>query len=230
MRFLRRRPMKWLSVALAASVVVVLLAATASAHTTTVVQSSPADGATVDQSPAQVTAQFSEELETKQSVMQVFNAGGQQVSDGNGKVDLNDPDHKTMIAALPAALPAGDYTVKWHVYLTDGDDSSGTFGFKVAADPAAQVTAAATATDAASPTAADTAAATAAASTTPVLTVDPTSTPAAAAAQVQATPVGPQSLPATGGDAGPVTWPLAAGLAAVALAGILILGSRARAR
>ena len=160
--------------------------------------------------------------------MQVFNAGGQQVSEGNGKVDLNDPDHKTMIATLLAAAPpAGDYTVKWHVYLTDGDDSTGTFGFKVAAAPAAQVTAAATETVAASPTAAATAVTTA--SSTPAPTVAPTSTPAAAVAvAAQATPASPQSLPSTGGDATGVTWPLVAALAAIAVAALLIAGSRAR--
>jgi hypothetical protein len=48
-------------------------------------------------------------------------------------VDLDDPEH----AALKVdtiALPAGDYIVKWHVVLTDGDASDGEFGFTVGLD------------------------------------------------------------------------------------------------
>ena len=53
-----------------------LSAGIASAHETTVIQSDPADGATVAESPSQVTAQFSEELDTQGSTMVVLDAAG----------------------------------------------------------------------------------------------------------------------------------------------------------
>lgn len=217
---MRRNLNHWLVAATAALVLVLVLATAAAAHTTTVVQSSPADGSTVAASPSQVTAQFSEELDTKQSVMQVFNAAGAQVSDGNGKVDLNDPDHKTMIAAIPAALDAGAYTVKWHVYLTDGDDSSGTFGFTVASAAGAQVTATTAPAATAGPTIA------------PTATVSPTaSVVAAAQAAATPTPVTPETLPSTGGGAMSASWPIIAAAAlAVLIAGVALIMPHRRAR
>jgi methionine-rich copper-binding protein CopC len=105
----------------------------AAAHETTVTSSDPADGAIVAESPDQVSATFSEELDTKGSTMIVVDATGKQVSEGNGKVDLNDPDHATMIATLPASVGDGAYTVQWHAVLTDGDASEGTFRFSIQA-------------------------------------------------------------------------------------------------
>ena len=63
----------------------------------------------------------------------MLNAGGEQVSDGNGRVDLDDPDHKTMIATISKQLIDGAYMVQWHALLTDGDASDGTFGFTMRA-------------------------------------------------------------------------------------------------
>jgi len=125
----------------AALLAAILFVTTAAAHTTTVVKSNPANGAVVAGNLTQVTAQFSEELETKLSRIQVLDASGQHVSEGLGKVDLDDPDHKTMAALLSAPLHDGVYTVQWHVLLTDGDASDGKFQFTVAAGAAGAVAA-----------------------------------------------------------------------------------------
>lgn len=124
----------------------------ASAHEVTLVRSDPVDGAVLAESPAQVVAQFGEELDTQGSTMIILDAAGHQVSDGDGKVDLNDPDHATMIATLAAPLAQGAYTVKWHALLTDGDASDGSFGFFVGVAGASPEMESTTTPAAASPT------------------------------------------------------------------------------
>ncbi len=117
-----------LAMALLASI---WLAAVVSAHGPEVLQKTePADGVVLEQSPAQVTAWFSDELDTKLSTLQVFDSTGRQVDNGDGGVDLNDPDHATLIVSLPA-LPAGEYTARWTVTLDDGDSVKGEFTFRV---------------------------------------------------------------------------------------------------
>jgi len=102
----------------AALLMVIVLITTAAAHTTTLVASIPAAGSTVAGDLAQVIAQFGEELDTHQSSLKVVDVGGQQVSVGNGQVDLDDPDHKAMLAQLPSPLADGVYIVRWHLMLT----------------------------------------------------------------------------------------------------------------
>lgn len=121
----------------AALLLLIIYVTRVAAHTITVVHSDPAADAVVAGQLTQVMAQFDEELATKRSTMQVLAANGQPVSEGNGAVDLNDPDHQTLIAHLPTPLPNGAYTVQWHVVLTDGDVSDGQFRFTVATTAAA---------------------------------------------------------------------------------------------
>jgi methionine-rich copper-binding protein CopC len=102
----------------------------ASAHEVEVLKSDPADGVSLEASPAQVAVWFSEELQTKVSTLRVFNQNGQQVDSQDGGVDLDDPDHASMRVSLPA-LTDGVYIVRWHVVLTDGDASDGEFSFAV---------------------------------------------------------------------------------------------------
>lgn len=114
-----------------ALLVSIWLVAVVSAHGPEVLQKTePADGAVLEQSPAQVTAWFSDELDTKLSTLQVFDSTGRQVDNGDGGVDLNDPDHATLLVSLPA-LPAGEYTARWTVTLDDGDSVKGEFTFRV---------------------------------------------------------------------------------------------------
>lgn len=94
------------------------------------IKSDPPNGAVLKQSPSKVTAWFSTELDTKLSTLQVFDAQGRQVDLEDGGVDLNDPDHASMIVNLPA-LPDGNYTVRWSATLDDGDAVEEEFTFTV---------------------------------------------------------------------------------------------------
>ncbi len=96
------------------------------------VESEPANGALLQQSPERVVATFSEELDSGLSSMRVFDAQGAQVDNGDGGVDLNDLDHLSMVVTLPP-LPAGTYTVSWNVLsAADGDGTEGAFTFTLA--------------------------------------------------------------------------------------------------
>ncbi|MCB9419931.1 MAG: copper resistance protein CopC [Ardenticatenaceae bacterium] len=113
--------------------VVVLLAGMVTAvfaHDATIVKSIPANGEVLAESPPQVKTWFEEELVSGESTMRVFNTQGEQADNGDGGVDLNDPNHAIMIVTLPP-LPDGSYTVQWHATLLDGDASDGAFAFAV---------------------------------------------------------------------------------------------------
>jgi len=95
------------------------------------VKSEPEAGASLENSPAQVTTWFSEELDSEMSSMRVFDAQNNQVDNGDGSVDLNDLDHLSMVVSLPP-LPAGTYRVHWtSVSAEDGDAEEGEFTFNV---------------------------------------------------------------------------------------------------
>jgi methionine-rich copper-binding protein CopC len=95
-------------------------------------KSQPESGATLVQSPLRVIAWFSQELDTGLSTLHVANGDGQQVDNGDGGVDLNDPDHASLVVTLPLGLPDGLYTVQWTATsVEDGDTTSGQFSFVV---------------------------------------------------------------------------------------------------
>lgn len=101
-----------------------------SAHAAAIIKSIPANGDVLTESPSEVIAWFAEELISGESTMTVFSAQGRQVDNGDGGVNLNDPDHASMIVTLPP-LPDGSYTVQWHATLLDGDATDGAFAFAV---------------------------------------------------------------------------------------------------
>lgn len=100
------------------------------AHEAALIKSVPANGETLAEAPAVVTAWFAEELVSGESNMTVFDGQGNQVDNGGGGVDLNDPEHASMIVTLPS-LPDGAYTVQWHAVLIDGDATDGAFAFAI---------------------------------------------------------------------------------------------------
>jgi len=103
---------------------------TVSAHSE-LVKSEPEAGASLENSPAQVTAWFSEELDSQSSSLRVFDSQNNQVDNGDGSVDLNDLDHLSMVVSLPP-LQSGTYTVHWEsVSAEDGDSEEGEFTFRV---------------------------------------------------------------------------------------------------
>ena len=101
----------------------------------------PAVGSRVAAAPTQVVCVTTDELDTKLSTITVFDATKIQIDKGDGRVDLNDADRKTLIVSLdPSKLKEGVYTVTWHVVAVDDRAiSDGTFQFivgNVAATPA----------------------------------------------------------------------------------------------
>lgn len=106
-----------------------MLPAVGFAHLVELVSSFPENGAVLTQPPAVITAVFNEEMQSS-STLQVFDKAGNQVDSGNGSVDLNDPDHASMVVGVPA-LAEGAYTVRWQVTLLDGDATTGAFNFFV---------------------------------------------------------------------------------------------------
>lgn len=100
------------------------------AHLVELVSSFPDNGMILSQSPEVITAVFNEEMQSSASTLQVFDQAGNQVDSGNGGVDLNDPNHASMLVKVPA-LADGAYTVRWQVTLLDGDATTGAFNFFV---------------------------------------------------------------------------------------------------
>ncbi len=91
----------------------------------------PAPGTAVSTAPAEVRCWFTEEIDSKQSTLTVMDANNAQVDNKDGKVDLNDPDHKQMFATVKS-LSTGVYKVIWHTVTTDDNGvSDGTWYFGV---------------------------------------------------------------------------------------------------
>ena len=85
---------------------------------------SPAVGGTVGSSPGQVTLYFTQQLEPKFSGAEVRNASGARVDRGKS-VSGN------VMRVGVGALPAGAYTVTWHVLSVDTHPTQGSFNFHV---------------------------------------------------------------------------------------------------
>lgn len=109
-----------------------LLSLAAGAHALMVKSEPPADKPQA-QPPNRITAWYSQELDTRMSAMRVFDAQGRQVDTGDGRVNLNDPDHASMVVTLPEGLPGGSYVVRWTaVSVEDGDPTGGEFSIAAA--------------------------------------------------------------------------------------------------
>jgi LPXTG-motif cell wall-anchored protein len=104
----------------------------ASAHAT-LDHCTPAVGATVANAPTQIVCIYSEEIDTKRSTMSIWDANGTQVDKKDAHVDLNDPDHKTLIVSLDQTLTKdGLFTVKWHSVTPDDNGiSDGSWQFVI---------------------------------------------------------------------------------------------------
>jgi methionine-rich copper-binding protein CopC len=112
----------------------VLAQGPASAHAE-LESSQPQDGAVLKGQPAQVIAHFSTELETSGSAMTLIDANGRPVASASGGVDLDDPDHASMVIIIAPQLPAGRYVVKWTATSTAdghvGHATGGEFKFEL---------------------------------------------------------------------------------------------------
>ena len=85
------------------------------------VQSIPADGAVLTNSPKQVTVTFSNVLDPSGSQLVVYDRRGQKVDIGDCGVSSIDPSRKTLVTTLESDLPPGKYNIYW-TSITDTDD------------------------------------------------------------------------------------------------------------
>jgi methionine-rich copper-binding protein CopC len=88
----------------------------------------PRVGNTV-KSPRTISLWFTQNLESGFSTIEVLDAGGAQMSAGKAAVDKSD---RKLLRVPVKALPAGTYTVKWHVLSVDTHTTEGNFTFHVA--------------------------------------------------------------------------------------------------
>jgi methionine-rich copper-binding protein CopC len=88
----------------------------------------PKVGSTVTNSPAEVKIWFTQELEPAFSSIEVQDTQGREVDKKNAHLD--EKDKSLFVVSLPQ-LPAGDYTVTWHVVSVDTHRTQGHFVFTV---------------------------------------------------------------------------------------------------
>jgi hypothetical protein len=87
----------------------------------------PRVGNTV-KSPRIVSLWFTQNLEGAFSAIEVLDANGARMNAGNALVDAKD---RKLLRVPVRALPAGTYTVKWHVLSVDTHTTEGNFTFHV---------------------------------------------------------------------------------------------------
>jgi len=118
--------------ALAASVIAALVvAAVAFAHAEPA-KVQPGDGAVLTAAPRSVTMTMTQELARQQGAneIDVFDATGKEVT--TQAATISDQDRRIISVALPASVPAGNYTVRWKTTSAeDGDSAQGETTFRV---------------------------------------------------------------------------------------------------
>ena len=160
----------------------VLLPAAVGAHSE-LVSSDPADGAMLTGPPLEISGDFSEELDTTRSVMELRAPAGGVLA--TGRVPDGGPATRMAIVDLPAFAP-GTYEVRWTTVTADDDGvERGTFTFTLLA-----------ATPSPTPTAEP--------SSTPAATAPPSAAPPSAAPAPTPAP-SPAPSPAPGPVAGSTT-------------------------
>lgn len=105
----------------------VAIAAPAWAHAH-LVSAQPAVGSTVAAAD-QIRITFSEGIEITFSKVEVSRANGAPIA--LGAVALDPANDKVVVLSLPGNLPAGVYTVDWHVVSVDTHRTEGTYSFTV---------------------------------------------------------------------------------------------------
>lgn len=187
----------------AVAAVLILFPASVGAHAE-LVEATPADGATVEGTLDEVSATFSEPLETDGSTFSLRNAAGERLAVGG-----IDPADRTRLVIDPVPeLGPGTYEVRWRAACADGHAEQDTWSFTVTAAP----------TPSPSP------------ETTPASSANaeptPSPTPGSTAATSPSASPGP-SDPAGSSD-GDVILPIIAALAIVLVAAGFLLSRRGR--
>jgi copper transport protein len=97
-----------------------------------IVNSNPAIGQTLKQSPSEVQILFSESIEPTFAYLKVTNESGIYVNDGVARID---PENQSiLVVRLKSALPDGTYSATYRVISGDGHPVSGTIPFAISAD------------------------------------------------------------------------------------------------
>jgi copper resistance protein C len=109
---------------LLASLTMAMLPQAASAHAH-LDHSVPAVGSTVTTAPQDITLTFTQNLEPAFSGVEVDDASGARVDQGEPKISDN-----TMQIGLKSLTP-GTYTVHWHAVSVDTHKTQGDFSFSV---------------------------------------------------------------------------------------------------
>ena len=111
----------------AAGVLVMALAGSVVAHSL-LLESSPAAGVTLTDSPPQISLRFNNRIEKKLSTIRVLDERG---ASRPVTVLVADGPAERLTAALPP-LAIGSWRVEWQVLSTDGHIVRGSFSFRIA--------------------------------------------------------------------------------------------------
>ena len=193
----------------AVAVTLLLFPAIVAAHAE-LLEATPTDGATVEGTPADISAMFSEPLATDGSTFSLRNAAGERLAVGH--VDPDDPT-RLVIDPVPTLQP-GTYEVRWRAASADGHAENDTWTFTVVAPTPTK--ALPTPTPSTEPSDAE----------TPSAEPGPTESPEATPAPNPSASPGP-SDPAGASD-GDVILPIIAALAIVLIAAGFLLSRRGR--
>ncbi len=94
-------------------------------------RSLPEADSTVSEAPRKVEIWFTQEI-AEGSKIEVKDAAGKFVHEGEAELDLMDPERKHLTIGLKADLPSGVYTVTWtSKSAEDGDEESDSFEFTI---------------------------------------------------------------------------------------------------
>jgi methionine-rich copper-binding protein CopC len=107
-----------------------LLGAPAQAHDT-LLESDPADGATLETSPEAITLTYSADILDVSPLVRITDEDGEELAEITPSVD-----GPVATATLEEPLPAGESTIQWRVVSSDGHPIEGTFTVTVEQDPA----------------------------------------------------------------------------------------------
>ncbi len=119
-----RRVRRLIVAALAGLVGALALASPASAHAT-LLSTDPADGALLEQAPAEVTSTFDEPVEVRSGAVRLLDAAGTEVSSQARSVDTR------VVLTVPPDVADGTYIVTWRVISADSHPVAGGFSFSI---------------------------------------------------------------------------------------------------
>lgn len=183
-----------------------MLLAPAPAHAhDSLISSDPADGATLETTPEQITLTYSAEVLEVSPVVQI------SAGESGEPVELTPViDGPTVTAEIPEPLAAGTHTVQWRVVSSDGHPIEGSFTFTVETGPEPTEDQPTETADTATGEAAGTGEATASASES------------ATASAAPETPAPETGSAGTGQEEGADTLPLLLGVVGVAVLGVAL--------